>query len=54
MRLTKDCCSAQRHLAITVPARAETAVKIGVLNDRSGIYADLERRGLGDRRQDGG
>ena len=45
MRFTKGVLLSAALLAITVPAGAETAVKIGVLNDRSGIYADLSGEG---------
>src|SRR3546814_16120122 len=32
-------------MLVATPAFAQTAVKIGVLNDRSGIYADLAGEG---------
>ena len=33
-------------LVVATGASAETQVKIGVLNDRSGVYADLSGEGL--------
>jgi branched-chain amino acid transport system substrate-binding protein len=53
----EDCitCGARRSAIADgrAGARAGHAVKLGVLNDRSGIYADLVRRRLGDRRPHG-
>jgi branched-chain amino acid transport system substrate-binding protein len=45
MRLTKGLLLSAALMFTTVPALAQSAVKIGVLNDRSGIYADLSGEG---------
>ena len=45
MRLTRGLLLSAALILTTVPAFAQTAVKIGVLNDRSGIYADLSGEG---------
>ncbi len=45
MTFTKGLLLSAALVFTAVPAFAETAVKIGVLNDRSGIYADLSGEG---------
>ena len=45
MKLTKGLLLSAALIFVAGPALAETAVKIGVLNDRSGIYADLSGEG---------
>lgn len=45
MTLTKGLLLSAALIFTTVPALAQTTVKIGVLNDRSGIYADLSGEG---------
>ncbi|MDO8359817.1 MAG: ABC transporter substrate-binding protein [Devosia sp.] len=45
MTMTKGLLLGAALMLVTAPALAETAVKIGVLNDRSGIYADLSGEG---------
>jgi branched-chain amino acid transport system substrate-binding protein len=45
MTFTKGLLLSAALTFTAVPALAETAVKIGVLNDRSGIYADLSGEG---------
>ncbi|HEY9011594.1 MAG TPA: ABC transporter substrate-binding protein [Devosia sp.] len=45
MTFTKGLLLSAALILTAAPALAETAVKIGVLNDRSGIYADLSGEG---------
>ena len=45
MKLAKTLLLSAAILMMAGPAVAQTAVKIGVLNDRSGIYADLSGEG---------
>jgi len=45
MRFTTGLLLSAALILATAPAFAQTAVKIGVLNDRSGIYADLSGEG---------
>lgn len=45
MTFTKGLLLSAALVFTAIPALAETAVKIGVLNDRSGIYADLSGEG---------
>ena len=45
MKQTTMLIAAAAALALATPALAQTSVKIGVLNDRSGIYADLSGEG---------
>lgn len=45
MKLAKTLLLSAAILVMAGPAVAQTAVKIGVLNDRSGIYADLSGEG---------
>ncbi|MGA7325703.1 MAG: ABC transporter substrate-binding protein [Rhodomicrobium sp.] len=45
MRFKTFCFAAAAIVAWPVASQAETAVKIGVLNDRSGLYADLAGEG---------
>lgn len=45
MTFTKGLLLSAALIFVAGPALAETAVKIGVLNDRSGIYADLSGEG---------
>ncbi|RYE82182.1 MAG: ABC transporter substrate-binding protein [Hyphomicrobiales bacterium] len=45
MTLTRGLLLSAALIFTTVPALGQTTVKIGVLNDRSGIYADLSGEG---------
>ena len=45
MKLAKTLLLSAAVMVMAGPALAETAIKIGVLNDRSGIYADLSGEG---------
>jgi len=45
MKLAKTLLLSAAILMMAGPAIAQTAIKIGVLNDRSGIYADLSGEG---------
>ncbi|MGN6486757.1 MAG: ABC transporter substrate-binding protein, partial [Devosia sp.] len=45
MILTRGLLLSAALIFAAAPALAETSVKIGVLNDRSGIYADLSGEG---------
>ena len=45
MRIDGLIISAAIFLVSLVPSHAETTVKVGVLNDRSGVYADIGGEG---------
>ena len=60
MKMNSSCCTAARRrwrspAGAGAARRSPTAsIKIGVLNDQSGLYADLAGPGLGGRRAHGG
>ena len=56
MRLAAIFMAASQRHSLSAPLSAQTPVKvkIGVLNDQSGLYADLGGTGLGLGRQEGG
>ena len=59
MKLKMMALAARSRRSRSAPARRSAqisgnVIKIGVLNDMSGLYADTRRPGLGARREDGG